>query len=113
MVKAFGRAGVPLFVAFYRRAYPRFQKLRRMLHDDAVIGEVTKVSYHMTKEAKHWKTRPWRLNPEDSGGGLFMDLGCHALDMMDFLFGPLKDVEGSASGVAGEPETKVVAHLLW
>merc|ERR1719159_2272964 len=42
-----------------------------------------------------------------------MDLGCHALDLMDFLMGPLKDVQGKASGAPGEPESKVNASFAW
>ena len=43
----------------------------------------------------------WRLDPADSGGGLFFDLGSHLLDLLDFLFGPLTDVHGTAPNVAG------------
>ena len=43
---------------------------------------------------------PWRVQAEHAGGGLFLDLGCHTLDMLDFILGPLEDVRGSASNVA-------------
>ena len=32
---------------------------------------------------------PWRVIPEISGGGYFMDLASHQLDYLDFLFGPI------------------------
>jgi predicted dehydrogenase len=34
-----------------------------------------------------------------SGGGHFLDIGSHALDLLDFIFGPLTQV----AGVAGNP----------
>ena len=36
---------------------------------------------------------PWRLNAEQSGGGLLMDMGCHILDRFDYLFGPITNVK--------------------
>ena len=36
---------------------------------------------------------PWRLNAEQSGGGLIMDMGCHILDRFDYLFGPITNVK--------------------
>ena len=49
----------------------------------------------------------WRLNATESGGGLFMDVGSHACDLFDFLFGPLLNVAGVACGEKGEVETQV------
>lgn len=39
----------------------------------------------------------WRLTAETSGGGLFVDLGSHQLDLLDYLLGPLEDVQASVS----------------
>jgi predicted dehydrogenase len=44
---------------------------------------------------------PWRLRPEIAGGGLFADLGCHTLDLLDFLLGPVAEVRGFASSQGG------------
>jgi predicted dehydrogenase len=38
--------------------------------------------------------RGWRHQPHISGGGLFWDLGSHALDLFDFWLGPLNRVAG-------------------
>ena len=39
-----------------------------------------------------------------------MDLGCHALDIVDYLLGPLQNVQGQASNATGTypPEEQVV-----
>lgn len=46
---------------------------------------------------------PWRLVAEEAGGGLVMDVGCHTIDICDFIVGPLRDASGCASRLAGAP----------
>jgi len=91
MVEGFKGKGVPLFVAYYRRALPRFLKVKEIL-ESGVLGEVIAVSY--TYRDGQMRERgamvPWRLQAEHAGGGLFMDLGSHALDLLDFFFGELR-----------------------
>ena len=98
MNAAFAAKGVPLFVAYYRRGLPRFVKARELIRDGAV-GEVTSASVRFA--ARRHDVDPdnvyWRLRAEDAGGGLFMDLGSHALDIMDFMLGAIADVKGFAS----------------
>jgi predicted dehydrogenase len=36
----------------------------------------------------------------EAGGGLFLDLGCHTLDVLDFLLGALTEVSGDAAHLA-------------
>jgi predicted dehydrogenase len=98
MVEAFGRSGLPLFVAYYRRALPRFIKVKQLL-DGGALGRIESVRYRYTSPAGREadpSNLPWRLKAELSGGGLFMDIGCHTLDVFDFLFGPLQAVSGRA-----------------
>jgi predicted dehydrogenase len=40
-----------------------------------------------------------------------VDIGSHALDLIDFLLGPLDRVRASATGPAGHVETKVEMHF--
>jgi predicted dehydrogenase len=106
MVAAFAAAGVPLYVAYYRRALPRFVRARDLVASGA-IGRVTGASYrlagpfHRDVEARlrEGAPLPWRLQAEHAGGGLFLDLGCHTLDILDFILGPLAEVRGLAGNV--------------
>jgi predicted dehydrogenase len=101
MREAFARAGVPLFVAYYRRALPRFLEVRRVLEAGA-LGELLTVS-HVYQGRKNPKAPPgaapagWREHVPEAGGGLFMDLASHVVDILDFLLGPLLDVQGHAA----------------
>ena len=89
MIAACQIAGVPLFVAYYRRALPRFLKIKELV-DSGAIGEVRFVSVSLyqppAKENLNSVSPPWRVVPDISGGGLFVDLAPHTLDFLDFVF---------------------------
>jgi len=102
MVVACQAAGTPLFVAYYRRALPRFLKAKELVTSGA-IGELRFVNVTLTQplEIHSPDQLPWRLRPEIAGGGLFVDLASHALDFLDFVLGPVSRVRGFAYNQAG------------
>ena len=108
MERAFAK--LPLFVAYYRRAYPRFVKLKQDLAAGR-LGTIQSVSYVFARRPAPPRAGDWRLDAERSGGGKFVDIGSHALDLIDFLLGPLDRVRASARGPAGQVETKVEMHF--
>ena len=108
MERAFSK--LPLFVAYYRRAYPRFVKLKQDLAAGR-LGTIQSVSYVFARRPAPPRAGDWRHDAEKSGGGRFVDIGSHALDLIDFLLGPLERVRASARGPAGQVETKVEMHF--
>lgn len=44
---------------------------------------------------------PWRLRPGFSGGGLFVDLGSHTLDLLDWPLSPVAHSTGMAANQGG------------
>ena len=119
MVEAFENAGLPLFVAYYRRALPRFLKAKELI-ESGRLGTVTGLTYEFSGHThrnlqpslsaapssqaigsgRAANGLPWRWIAEEAGGGQFLDLGCHTLDIIDFMVGPLADVKGDAANVA-------------
>lgn len=115
MTKAFDRAGLPLFVAYYRRALPRFLKVKELLNTNR-IGTITNVAYRFAAPAHrdmNADALPWRVVAEQAGGGLFLDLGCHTLDILDFLLGPLQDVQGIAANLASPYDVEDNVAMLF
>jgi predicted dehydrogenase len=116
MIAACDRAGVPLFVAYYRRALPRFLKVRELLVE-RTIGDLRLVTINLRQPpapADVDKQNPsWRVSPSVAGGGLFMDLACHTLDLLDYLLGPVVFASGGATNQAGlyEAEDIVTGHF--
>lgn len=102
MLEAFQKAGLPLFVAFYRRGLTRFVTTKRLL-EEGRIGTITGISYRYDSPRfrEYDPTNvPWRLDATHAGAGLFYDLGSHLLDVFDYIFGPLTEVHGAARNVA-------------
>jgi 1,5-anhydro-D-fructose reductase (1,5-anhydro-D-mannitol-forming) len=115
MIEACAAAGVPLFTAYYRRAVPRFARIKALL-DAGAIGTVRVASVSMYRSyVPAAGSLPWRLDPAVAGGGLFVDLASHQLDLLDYFLGPITDVSGTASNQAGlyEAEDVVDATFGW
>ncbi len=92
---------VPLYSAYYRRALPYFAQIKEILGSGAV-GELRFVSIRQSQPRREFpEGLPWRLRPEISGGGWFHDVGCHTLDIVDMLCGPIRRASGFSVNQAG------------
>lgn len=107
MIAVCEQANVPLFVAYYRRTLPIFQKVKELL-SEGVIGDVRFVEVKVHKPlqpdivAANGSSNNWRTSPDVGGGGYFYDLGSHQLDVLDYLFGAIKSAHGFAANQAGQ-----------
>jgi predicted dehydrogenase len=98
MISACASAGVGLFVAYYRRAMPRFGTVKELL-DGGRLGELRSVTVRSERPGR--LDGGWRVDPTISGGGLFVDLGSHTLDLLDWLLGPVIHTSGVATNRGG------------
>ena len=98
MIEACRSAQVALFVAYYRRALPYFLQVKALL-DNGSIGAVRTVHIclHQRPMTIDRANPPWRVVPSIAGGGLFFDLASHQFDLLDFLFGPIKEARGTTA----------------
>jgi len=109
MIAVCREQGVPLFVAYYRRALPRFLKIKELV-DSGVIGDIRAVQIvlHTPPDPRDYQFRDsgknsghWRVDPSVSGGGYFMDMATHTIDFLDYVLGPMEEVCGTAANQAG------------
>ena len=100
MVDACADAGVELFVAYYRRFQPHVLRMKALLAADAIgspalgcadiaVGDVAR---QIATGARNW-----RADPARSGGGWFVDLGSHRIDLLVWLLGAVDDATGVAA----------------
>lgn len=109
--------GIPVFVAYYRRALPGFLKVKEFIENGS-IGEVRLIQSQLfkTPSAEEKSGRlPWRVDPAVSGGGHFFDLACHQLDYFDYLFGPIQRVTSIVLNQGGlyKAEDFVTAEFIF
>lgn len=94
IAQVFESNSVPLFVAYYRRCYPRFVRLKALLASGQ-FGRISSVQYRLERPAA--SSTGWRQDVSTSGGGLFVDLGSHvlALFVKPFTFSIKKIAKGT------------------
>lgn len=105
MLRVSEETGMPLNVAYYRRTLPAYLQVKELI-EEGTLGQILTVSITLHKAAEDRDLDPiahnnWRVDPKVAGGGLFYDLASHQLDYLDFLFGPITEVQGLAYNQAG------------
>lgn len=112
MIDAFRHAAQPLWVAYYRRAQPRFLFVRHLLRRGG-IGQVTSAHAEIRNLlADGYVARSWHFDPAIAGAGLIYDVGSHAVGLLDFFFGPIAEVGAfpvNAGGAYGAEDVTVAA----
>ena len=96
--------GVPLFVAYYRRTLPYFNRVKQLI-DEGVLGDLSTVQIRFAippYQTDFDRTNlPWRVKREIAGAGYFYDLASHQLDLLDYLLGEITGVQGFTANVGG------------
>lgn len=103
MNAAFVEKNLPLFVAYYRRALPRFEQIKTWL-DEGKIGKPFHIEWVLRKQpSKEDQNRSanWRTQPEIAGAGYFADLASHGLDFFAYILGDIAEANGVCSNQAG------------
>lgn len=100
MIAACKQANVPLWVGYYRRAMPRFLKIKDLIANGE-IGDIRRVTTTVLRPSAVKPGTPkselhWHFLPELSRGGQVMDVGCHQIDLLQDYFGDIAEVTGSA-----------------
>lgn len=102
--QAAAKAGVKVWVAYYRRSLDYFLKIKGII-DSGRLGRILHlgIEQHFPPRPEDLKgdNPPWRVIPGISGGGYFHDMGCHALDILFYIFGDPLQVEGSSRNLGG------------
>ncbi|EEI93079.1 oxidoreductase, NAD-binding domain protein [Sphingobacterium spiritivorum ATCC 33300] len=89
LVQAQQLYGRKLVIAHYRRAQPYFRKIKELLNNGAIgTARLASVRYFqktLTAEQLQQPKMQWRIDPQQSGGGLFHDIAPHQIDLMYYF----------------------------
>lgn len=116
MIRVSEETGIPLFVAYYRRTLPAFLKVKDLI-ESSTIGKPLMINVKLFKPAGERGKTPeqmsWHVFPKISGAGHFYDLASHQFDYLDFVFGKITDVKGTASNLAGLYPAEDTVTATW
>jgi predicted dehydrogenase len=92
------RAGIRTIVGLNYRHPPAVQHARRLVAD----GELGEITHFRMQFVASYSSNPkgalsWRFTRELAGLGILADLGSHAVDLAQFLLGPIVRVSASTS----------------
>lgn len=98
MISAAKSAGVKLGVLFNNRFRPEAIKAKELIQQGA-IGAINRVSMSsvMLRSQDYYDRLEWRGRWDTEGGGVLINQGIHAIDMMQWLSGMPKAVFGRLS----------------
>lgn len=131
MIAACRAAGVKLGIAYYRHFYPVIRRMKELI-GSGEIGEpvLAQVNAFEMFNPPPGGDRYWLLEPERSGGGPMMDFGCHRIEVLTNLLGPIIETQCLNASVSydrpvedtsmasfrfasGSTATLTVTHAAW
>jgi predicted dehydrogenase len=86
--EAAAKEGVISQMAFHNRFYPAVKKIKNLV-DGGFLGNLITFHcfYYHASNLDPKKSRGWRQDVMEAGGGVLYDMGSHALDLIYHLFG--------------------------
>lgn len=113
--EAFKKKDIPLFVAYYRRSLPRFNRIKDWLSENK-IGEIRHINWHLSQPPNAldlFGEYNWRTDPMVAPGGYFDDLASHGLDLFIYLLGEIQKVSGISLNQQGLYAAKDAISACW
>jgi predicted dehydrogenase len=105
---------VKLGVAYYRRFYPVIKRLKELIQTGEigrpVIAQINAFEF-FNPAPDH--PRSWLLRKEFAGGGPMFDFGCHRIEVLANIFGPIKQLSAEIANVIFEREVEDTATALF
>ena len=113
MIAACRDAHVRLGVAYYRHFYPVVIRIGQLIASGA-IGEPVFAQMMASEpfDPRPGAPRHWLVERSQSGGGPMADFGCHRLEVLLHLLGPLAHVSSMVARVALDREVEDTATAL-
>ena len=90
------QAGASVMIGFSHRLVRSNQKIKEIL-DAGIIGEpfMIRVRFAHGGPFPGWARSDWFYHPELAGGGALYDMGIHAIDLCQWLIGPITAVSAT------------------
>ncbi len=107
MIAACQASNVKFGVAYYRRFYPVIGRVKALVESGGIGAPVL-----VQINAFEWfnpgdsEPRSWLIKKEFAGGGPMFDFGCHRIEVLLNIFGPIKHVISMSANILFEREVE-------
>jgi predicted dehydrogenase len=110
MIAACEANGVKLCVAYYRHFYPVIQRAKEIIASGE-IGQpiIAQINAFERFNPQPGEARYWFVNKKQSGGGPMMDFGCHRIEVLMNIFGPIRSTTSVVGNVLFDREVEDTA----
>jgi len=114
MISACRSHHVKLGVAYYRHFYPPIARAKEILRSGE-IGQpvVAQINAFERFNPEPGHPRHWFVDKAQAGGGPMFDFGCHRIEVLLNLFGPIRRTLGLTANVLFEREVEDTSAALF
>src|SRR5438876_6572552 len=114
MIEACRSNKVKLGIAYYRHFYPVVERIKAIIKSGeigtSVLAQINAFE-QFNPAADH--PRSWLLRKELAGGGPMFDFGCHRIEVLTNIFGPIADAKAMTTNVVFNREVEDTATALF
>ena len=112
LTEACRKAGVVLALGYQRRKESHFRWVRRQI-DDGVFGKLVNAEANISRDRLgQFDLNSWRYTAEGMPGGVMLQIGIHYTDVLEYLMGPIKAVNGRLAQLVLPGDNPDVASLV-
>jgi len=114
MIAACRANDVKLGIAYYRHFYPVIERVKEIIQSGELgIPVLAQINAFEQFNPGPDHPRAWLLNRSQSGGGPMFDFGCHRIEVLANIFGPIKRVKSMLANVSFTREVEDTATALF
>ena len=114
MIAACRANKVKLGVAYYRHFYPVVERIRAIIKSGEIGAPVlAQINAFERFNPPHDDPRAWLLKKDLGGGGPMFDFGCHRIEVLTNLFGPIAEVRAMTANTVFKREVEDTAAALF
>jgi len=106
------KAGVVLALGYQRRKESHFRWVRKQI-DDGVFGRLVNAEANISRDRLgQFDLTSWRYTAAGMPGGVMLQIGIHYVDVLEYLMGPVKAVNGRFAQLVLPGDNPDVASLV-
>src|SRR6266550_8881525 len=114
MIDACQSHNVKLGVAYYRHFYPVVDRIKAIIKQGEIGTPVlAQINAFEQFNPAADDPRAWLLRKDIAGGGPMFDFGCHRIEVLANIFGPIAEVKAITANVIFDREVEDTASALF